>query len=152
MDLSSEGSFPFAPTTTTPLSDDPLSLALLASEIAYGGNEDEDEEEDMNMDVELPCIGSDPISAVDNGFFAVMDHDWELQQTAKYAGDHSYSGFSLYPSHVPSIYANSLQPEQDRINDFVYSSQQIQPLTAAVISCGMESSFASRETPKRVSR
>ena len=104
---------------------------LRSSEIMY---------DDITRDV--PCVVG---GSCGDDLFAELDAEWDREHEHEH--EHQCtpcglmsSGFSTYNPHYAGIYADSFQPETDRIRDFAMHSQQVQPLTAAIVSCGMEMS------------
>ena len=96
--------------------------------------------DDITRDV--PCVVG---GSCGDDLFAELDAEWDREHQHEH--EHQCtpcglmsSGFSTYNPHHAGIYADSFQPETDRIRDFAMHSQQVQPLTAAIVSCGMEMS------------
>ena len=91
-----------------------------------------------DIDKDIPCtIGN----SCGDDFFADLDAEWDKE----HKHDHECSpcglmrtDYSIYNPQFTNFYADSFQPETDRIRDFAIQSQQVQPLTAAIVSCGME--------------
>lgn len=100
-------------------SDSSLMNSLSSSEMMFSDNE---------MDHPLCSEGCDDC----DDFFASLDA--KTCRVDLPCCGLMHSGLSLYR---PTLYADSLNPEQDRISDFALSSRQIQPLSAAFVSCDL---------------
>ena len=100
-------------------SDSSLMNSLSSSEMMFSDNENE---------INHP-LGSEGCDDCDD-FFASLDAK-TCNADLPCCGL-MHSGLSLYR---PTLYADSLNPEQDRISDFAISSRQVQPLSAAFVSC-----------------
>lgn len=69
-------------------------------------------------------------------FFASLDAEFEEKRCQKDPCCRLvHSGYSIYEPSIPNLYADSVDPDQDRINDFMLSSRQVHPLSAAFVNC-----------------
>lgn len=103
-------------------SDDSLINSISSSEMVFSDNEEN--------------VTANSTSNDADDFFASLDAEFERKRCQKDTCCRLvHSGYSIYEPGIPTLYADSVDPDQDRINDFVLSSRQMHPLSAAFVNC-----------------